>query len=249
MKYTLLFLLISAACFGQGYVLQGTSGYATSPVNIDASSMSGAGTFASPLFAKNFFNANLTANADHTHAAANKITTINNLGGWSMTSGTGVSSYGTLTLDSLSSSITAPDVNITSTDDIFLAANSFTSTVYIMDTGITIENDNGDTNIKSLDRDDFNADVVGINAGTGLLTLHKANIAGVYSSVAVAQSTFTVTIGTTMNNTAYAVNVTPSNTLSAALFYVTNKTTTTFDVVYLAGITGTVAFSWITARL
>jgi hypothetical protein len=249
MKYTLLFLLISTVSFGQGYILQDVTGYATSPANVDASSMSGAGTFASPLFAKNFFNANLTANADHTHAAANKITTINNLGGWSMTSGTGVVNSGSITLDSLGSSIVAPDINITSTDDIFLAANSFTSTVYIMDNGITIENDNGDTNIKSLDRDDFNSDVVGINAGTGLLTLHKANIAGVYSTSATAQSTFTVTIGTTMNNTAYAVNITPSNALSAALFYVTNKTTTTFDVVYLSGLTGTVGFSWITARL
>jgi len=30
--------------------------------------------------------------------------------------------------------------------------------------------------------------------------------------------------------------VTPTSALSAALFYVTNKTTTTFDVTYLAGI-------------
>lgn len=68
---------------------------------------------------------------------------------------------------------------------------------------------------------------------------------GSISQVGVATTTFTVTIGTTLSSNAYVVQVTPTNALSAALFYVTNKTTTTFDVMYLAGLTGTVTFDWV----
>lgn len=68
--------------------------------------------------------------------------------------------------------------------------------------------------------------------------------AGSFSGVGTATTTFTVTIGVTMANTTYKVNATPSNLLAAAIFYVNNKTTTTFDVVYLAGLTGTVQFDW-----
>jgi hypothetical protein len=67
---------------------------------------------------------------------------------------------------------------------------------------------------------------------------------GSFSQVGTATTTFTVTIGTTQANSSYKVNVTPTSALSAALFYVNNKTTTTFDVVYLAGLTGTVTFDW-----
>lgn len=66
-----------------------------------------------------------------------------------------------------------------------------------------------------------------------------------YSSGAVvAQTTFTVTFGGTQPNSTYKVDVAPTGILSAALFYVTNKTTTTFDVVYLSGLTGTVTFDY-----
>lgn len=65
-----------------------------------------------------------------------------------------------------------------------------------------------------------------------------------FSQVGTATTTFTVTIGETMASSNYRVNVTPTAALSAALFYVTNKTTTTFDVMYLAGLTGTVTFDW-----
>lgn len=70
------------------------------------------------------------------------------------------------------------------------------------------------------------------------------NSAGSFSQVGTATTTFTVSIGKTQSNATYKVNVTPTAALSAALFYVTNKTTTTFDVVYLAGLTGTVTFDW-----
>lgn len=67
---------------------------------------------------------------------------------------------------------------------------------------------------------------------------------GQTSQALVAATTITVTFGGTQPDTNYQTTVTPTNVLSAALFYVTNKTTTTFDVVYLAGITGTVTFDW-----
>jgi hypothetical protein len=70
-------------------------------------------------------------------------------------------------------------------------------------------------------------------------------VRGSVATTGTATTTFTVTIGGTRPNTNYSVAVTPTNALSAAQFYVTNKTTTTFDVVYLAGLTGAVAFDWI----
>lgn len=67
---------------------------------------------------------------------------------------------------------------------------------------------------------------------------------GSFSAVGAATSTFTVTIGVSESNTAYKVNVTPTASLSAVNFFVTNKTLTTFDVVYLSPLTGTVTFDW-----
>lgn len=69
-------------------------------------------------------------------------------------------------------------------------------------------------------------------------------VSGSFSGVGTATTTFTVTFGGTQPNSTYKVIVTPTAALSAALFYVTNKTTTTFDVTYLAGLTGTVTFDW-----
>jgi hypothetical protein len=69
-------------------------------------------------------------------------------------------------------------------------------------------------------------------------------IAASYSGTGTATTTFTVTIGSTQPNNTYKVNVTPTSLVAAAVFYVTNKTTTTFDVVYLAGLTGAVTFDW-----
>lgn len=69
--------------------------------------------------------------------------------------------------------------------------------------------------------------------------------AGSFSQAAVAATVFTVTFGGTLLNSTYKVVVTPTVLLSAAVFYVANKTTTTFDVTYLSGLTGTVQFDWI----
>jgi hypothetical protein len=74
--------------------------------------------------------------------------------------------------------------------------------------------------------------------------LSKSATAGSFSQVGSATTTFTVTIGTVQDNSTYKVNITPTSALSAALLYVTNKTTSSFDVVYLVGLTGTVTFDW-----
>jgi hypothetical protein len=81
---------------------------------------------------------------------------------------------------------------------------------------------------------------------SGLTTSNlKAIYSGGFSGSGTATTTYTVTIGPTLGATTYEVAISPTNALSAALFYVNNKTTTTFDVVYLSGLTGTVAFDWI----
>lgn len=70
-------------------------------------------------------------------------------------------------------------------------------------------------------------------------------VSGSYNSGAVvAQSTFTVTFGGTQPNATYHVNVAATSLIGAAVFYVNNKTTTTFDVVYLSGLTGTLTFDY-----
>lgn len=76
------------------------------------------------------------------------------------------------------------------------------------------------------------------------VTYNTGNISGNYSGSGTATTTFTVTIGQTQPNTTYKVFPVPTNTLSAVMFFVTNKTTTTFDVTFATGLTGTVAFDW-----
>lgn len=69
---------------------------------------------------------------------------------------------------------------------------------------------------------------------------------GSYTTTASSSTSFTVPIGQTMVNTSYVVTPVATNTLSAVLFSVQNKTTTTFDIV-IAGtpLTGTVAYDFI----
>lgn len=70
-------------------------------------------------------------------------------------------------------------------------------------------------------------------------------LSGSYSQSVSAINTVTVTIGSTQANNTYKINVTPTSALAAVLFYVTNKTTTTFDVTYIgAPITGTLSFDY-----
>lgn len=68
-----------------------------------------------------------------------------------------------------------------------------------------------------------------------------------FSQTGTATTTFTVTIGTTQPNTSYRAVFTPTSLLAVG-GYITNKTTTTFDVVYATGLTGVVSFDWVLTR-
>lgn len=69
-------------------------------------------------------------------------------------------------------------------------------------------------------------------------------VSGTFSGVGAATTTFTVTIPT-QSNSNYKAFIQPTNLLSTAVQYTNNYTTTTFDVVYLTGLTGTVEFNWV----
>ena len=90
----------------------------------------------------------------------------------------------------------------------------------------------------------YNTTTNRMNVYNGTIWMPVGGISGSYTTSASAQSTFTVTIGATMANSSYVVSATPTATLTAAPYYVTNKTTTTFDVVYLSPLTGTATFDW-----
>jgi len=65
-----------------------------------------------------------------------------------------------------------------------------------------------------------------------------------YSSTGSTTTTFTVTIGVTMPNNTYRVQIQPTSALAETASYVTNKTTTTFDVVFSTPLTGVVSFDY-----
>jgi hypothetical protein len=69
-------------------------------------------------------------------------------------------------------------------------------------------------------------------------------ISGSYNGFGSATTTFTVTIGSTQPNNTYKVQITPTSSNAVAGFYVTNKTTTTFDVVYPSGLSGVVRWDY-----
>jgi len=94
----------------------------------------------------------------------------------------------------------------------------------------------------------YDTDLLRLMSYDGTVWGTVGSLTGSFSGVGTATTVFTVTIGATMPNATYKVSVTPTSMLSAAVFYVTNKTTTTFDVTYLAGLTGSVTFDWATFR-
>jgi hypothetical protein len=69
-------------------------------------------------------------------------------------------------------------------------------------------------------------------------------ISGSYSGTGSVTTDFVVTFGGTQPNATYQVLITPTNATTAAVLYVTTKTTTAFTVKFLTGLTGTVAFDW-----
>ena len=84
----------------------------------------------------------------------------------------------------------------------------------------------------------------GLSLNSGTLSATTSVFGGSISATVTAVTTFIPTIPTQANNT-YQVVITPSNALTAVNYYVTNKTTTSFDVVFTSPLTGTVAFDWV----
>lgn len=79
-----------------------------------------------------------------------------------------------------------------------------------------------------------------LGAGLGLVAT------GSVSTTGTATTSFVVSTGITEPNTTYQVFVTPTSAIAAAVYYISAKSTTSFTVTYLAGLTGAVAFDWIT---
>lgn len=79
----------------------------------------------------------------------------------------------------------------------------------------------------------------------GQISSFFQSLRGTVSVAATAQTTFTVTFGGTQPNNTYFVGITPLNTTTAAQNFIMTKTTTSFTVSFLTGITGTVNFDWV----
>lgn len=71
------------------------------------------------------------------------------------------------------------------------------------------------------------------------LTFH-----GNSTTTGAATTTVTVTIGTTMTGTNYFVAITPRDLLTAVNYYISAKTTTTFDVTFVTALTGSINFDY-----
>lgn len=67
---------------------------------------------------------------------------------------------------------------------------------------------------------------------------------GTFSTTATAQTAFTVTFGGTQPNATYFVGITATAPLSASSNYISAKSTTSFTVTFLTGLTGTITFDW-----
>lgn len=137
--------------------------------------------------------------------------------------------------------VTTAGLPIGSTDDVLTVASGLPAWINFNTATRTLTNKNLTSGTNTFP---VFADANISSATNWNLAYAQIPIAGSFSGVGTATTTFTVTIGTTQANTTYKVNATPTDLLAAAVFYITNKTTTTFDVVYLAGLTGTVTFDW-----
>jgi len=90
---------------------------------------------------------------------------------------------------------------------------------------------------------------------TGVLdesTLDPANILqltsvfnGNFSGTGTATTAFIVTLSATQPDATYSVSIMPKNVLSATDWYISARSTTTFTVTYLTGLTGAVDFDYI----
>lgn len=73
-------------------------------------------------------------------------------------------------------------------------------------------------------------------------------ISGSVSATGSATTTFTVTLGAAQPNNTYKVQVTPTSSIAVGGFYITNKTLTTFQIVYPSGITGLATWDYSVMR-
>lgn len=96
--------------------------------------------------------------------------------------------------------------------------------------------DNSTSGIAAFQSDGSLAKAIGVNL--------KPTVANTFSGTGTATTAFVVTIGSTLADTNYTPQITPRNTLSSAVSNVSTKTTTSFTVTYLTGLTGAVVFDW-----
>jgi hypothetical protein len=85
----------------------------------------------------------------------------------------------------------------------------------------------------------------GLSLNSGTLSATTSVFGGSVSTTVTAVTTFQIN-PPTQANANYQVVVTANNALTAGtMYYINNKTTANFEVVFLSPITGTVAFDWI----
>jgi hypothetical protein len=83
-------------------------------------------------------------------------------------------------------------------------------------------------------------DVTSVN-----LLIGKKAFNGNHTATGTATTAFTVTLPTTQSDATYSVSIMPKNALSATGWYISARTTTTFTITYLTGLTGAVDFDYI----
>jgi len=77
------------------------------------------------------------------------------------------------------------------------------------------------------------------NGGLLATTIH-----GNSTTTGAATTAVTVTIGSTLANTNYFVDISPQDVLTAVNYYISAKTTTTFTVTFISALTGTINFDY-----
>lgn len=82
-------------------------------------------------------------------------------------------------------------------------------------------------------------DASGTIALTNQLSIHSNS-----TTTGTATTAVTVTIGSTMANTNYYVDISPQDLLTAVNWYVSAKTTTTFTITFVTALTGSINFDW-----
>jgi hypothetical protein len=82
-------------------------------------------------------------------------------------------------------------------------------------------------------------DATGTIALTSSLPIHSNS-----TTTGTGTTAVTVTIGSTMANTNYYVDIAPQDLLTAVNWYVSAKTTTTFTITFVSALTGSINFDW-----